>query len=89
MIGVEALVAVHHCYEIVRIRQVDDVVGISWKHVHGLDLIAAHFKLNHFIGAELTLLDFAVTATTIKNSHLVLCQCSPFVIPGLEMLMLT
>ena len=25
----------------------------------------------------------ALPDTTIKNSHLVLCQCSPFVMPGL------
>lgn len=60
-VGVEALVAVHHCHEVFGVRQVNDVMGISWEHVHGLNLITAYLELDDFICAELTLLDFAVT----------------------------
>ena len=40
LVGVEDLVAVHHCDEIFCVGEVDDVVGVAGKHVDGLDVVA-------------------------------------------------
>ena len=40
MIRVEDLVAVHHGDEVLRLREVDDVVRISRQHVYTLDVVA-------------------------------------------------
>ena len=60
-VGVEALVAVHHCHEIFGVRQVDDIVGITGEHVHGLYLVTAYLELDDFISTELALLYLAMT----------------------------
>ena len=52
-IGVEAFVAVHHGDEVVRFREVDDVVGIAGEHLHGLDFVAADFVVPDFACAFL------------------------------------
>ena len=67
MVGVETLVAVHDSHEVFGVRQVDDVVGIAGEHVNGLDLVAAHLKLNDFIGTELALLNLAVTGNDYEE----------------------
>ena len=38
--GVEDLVAVHNCYEVLGVGEVDDVVGVAWEHDDGLDVVA-------------------------------------------------
>ena len=87
MIRVKNLITVHHRHQIFSLGKVDDVVRISWQHVNALDVITADFKLYHFISTYLSFLNQPWPATTIKNSHLVLCQCCPLVIPGLLILM--
>lgn len=57
MIAVKDLVCPHNCDKVFSLRQIDDIVGISRKHVHSLDLIPAHLKLNHFISSDFPLLD--------------------------------
>ena len=42
-IGIEDLVAVHHRHEILRVGKIDDVVGVAWEHVNGLDVVAINF----------------------------------------------
>ena len=61
-IGIEWLVAVHHCYEVFRLAQVDDVVGVAREHYHALDFFAAHLKIQHFVGALFAHLYQAVSA---------------------------
>ena len=38
--GVEDLVAVHDCYEVLGVGEVDDVVGVAGEHDDGLDVVA-------------------------------------------------
>ena len=61
LIRIENFVAVHHCHQILGIAEVDDVVRIARKHVHRLDVVAAHLKLNNFVRAFLALLNQPVT----------------------------
>ena len=61
-IGVEGLVAVHHCYEVFRLAQVDDVVGVAREHYHTLNFIATHLIIKHFVGALFAHLYQAVSA---------------------------
>ena len=42
-IGIEDFVAIHHGYQILGVGEVDDVVGIAWEHVDGLNLVAGDF----------------------------------------------
>ena len=60
MIGIKRLVCPHNRHQILRVAQVDDVMGVSGQHVDGLDLLAGHLKLDHLIRANPTLLDKAM-----------------------------
>ena len=62
LLWIENLVAVHHCDEVFGVGEVDDVVGVAGEHVDALDVVASDFKFDDFIGAQLALLDEAVTA---------------------------
>ena len=44
-VRVEDFVAVHHCHEIFSFREVDDVVGVAWKHVDCFYLVTAYLKI--------------------------------------------
>ena len=59
-VRVEDLVAVHHGDEILRVGKVDDVVGVTRKHVNDLDVVTAHLELYHLVGAYLTFLNKSV-----------------------------
>ena len=61
MVRVENLVASHHRHQILRFRQVDDVVGPAVNHVDGLHLIAGNFKLHRLAGVDVPLLNQSVT----------------------------
>ena len=62
-IGVKDFVTVHYRNQILSVAEVDDVMGITWQHVHGFNLIATHFPLQHlaFRVVQVALLDEAVT----------------------------
>ena len=62
MIGVEYLVAGHHRHQILRLRQVDDVVGPAGNHMDSLDFIPGNLKLHRFSSIDVSLLDQAVTS---------------------------
>ena len=57
---VEGFIGPHEGYQILSFRQIDDVVGIPGQHVHCLNLFPADGELQHFLGADLPLLDEAV-----------------------------
>ena len=61
--GVEDFIAVHYCYKIFGIAQINDVVRISRKHVNCLHLIATHFPFQHLAlrVVQVSLLDEAMT----------------------------
>ena len=61
-VGVEDFVAVHYCYKVFGVGEVDDVVGVAWKHDYGLNLVATHLVVKHLVCAFLAELDKAVTA---------------------------
>ena len=51
--GVEDFVAVHHCYEVFGVGEVDDVVGVAGEHDDALDTVATYLIVEHFVGALL------------------------------------
>ena len=61
-VWVEDFVAVHYCDEVFGVGEVDDVVGVAWKHVYCLDLITRNLEVEDFVRAYSALLDKSVTA---------------------------
>ena len=61
LIRVEYFVAIHYCYKVFGVGEVDDVVGVAREHDDTLDFVATHFIVQHFIGTLFTELDEAVT----------------------------
>ena len=57
LIRVEYLVAVHYCYKVFGVGEVDDVVGVTGEHDDTLDFVATHFIVQHFVCAFLAELD--------------------------------
>lgn len=53
----EYFVACHHGDEILRIRQVNDIMCPSRDHIHGLDPIAGHLELDGLAGHDVPLLN--------------------------------
>ena len=60
MIRIEDFVAPHDGDEVFGVTEVDDVVGVAREHVDGLDVLAADFEFDDFIGVDLSFLDEAV-----------------------------
>ena len=58
---IKHLVACHHGHEILRIRQIDDIMCPSRDHINSLDLIAGHLELDGLAGHDVPLLDQSVT----------------------------
>ena len=56
-VGVEELVGPHERDQIFRVREIDDIVGITGKHVDGLGALAADFKFQNLLRSQLPLLD--------------------------------
>ena len=50
---VEDFVAVHDCYEVLGVTQVDDVVGVAGKHDDGPDFVAGDLVFDYFVRALL------------------------------------
>ncbi len=67
LIGGEALVAVHHCYEVVGGGEADDVVGVAREHVHGLNFVAAYLEVEYFVRADAALLNQAFASNHDKE----------------------
>ena len=60
--GVERLIGPHDGDEGIGVREIDDVVGVTGKHMDGLDAVAADVKFNHLVRANAALLDKGVAA---------------------------
>ena len=88
VVGIEYLVAVHYGDEVFCVRKINDVMGPPREHMYALNVVSAYFKFNNLAGVEIAFLNKTTTRDNDKNSHLVLCQCCPLVVPGLLMLML-
>ena len=44
---IKHFVAVHHRHQVLRLAQINDIMRISWQHVHSFDLVPRHFPLQH------------------------------------------
>lgn len=60
LIGIKDFVAVHYCYKVFGVGEVDDVVGVAGEHDDTLDFVTTHLVVEDFIGAFLAELDEAV-----------------------------
>ena len=61
MVQVKDFIAGHHRHQILRLTQVDDVVGPAGNHVNSLDFIPGNLKLHRFPGVDIPFLNQAVT----------------------------
>ena len=62
LLRVEDFVTIHDRNEVLGLGEIDDVVGIAWKHVDALDVVARYFEFDDFVCAELALLNETVTS---------------------------
>ena len=53
-------------YQVFGVREVNDVVGVTWKHDDTLDFVATYFIVQHFVCAFLAELDESVTCNNDK-----------------------
>ena len=60
MFWIKDLIGPHHSHQILCFRQIDDVVGVAREHMDGLDPVPAHLELQHFLRADLPLLNETV-----------------------------
>ena len=67
MVRVENFVAGHHRHQILRFRQVDNVVRPAGNHVDSLNLIPGNLKLHRFSGVDVPFLDQAVASDHDKQ----------------------
>lgn len=58
---IEDLVAVHDGHEVFGFAQIDDVMGVTGQHLHGLNLLAAYLVVPYLIRSLLAKLDKAMT----------------------------
>lgn len=58
---VEDFIAVHHCYQVLSIREVYDVVGVAGEHVDTLDILTRDFEFYDFVRVYTAFLNEAVT----------------------------
>ena len=65
-VGVEYLVAVHYCYQVFSVGEVDDVVGVTREHDDRLYFVTTYFIVQYFICAFLAKLDKSVTCNHNK-----------------------
>ena len=57
---IEHLIAGHYRYQVLRLRQINDVMRPTGNHVHGFDFVAGDFEFYRFAGVDVALLDQAV-----------------------------
>ena len=62
MVRVKNLVAGHHRHQILRLGQVNDIVGPAGNHVDSLNLVPGNLKFYRFSGIDVPFLDQAVTS---------------------------
>ena len=62
MVRIKLFIRPHESNKIFGFREIDYVVGVAGEHVNGFNLVAAGFKFDHFIRADLALLNQPVTA---------------------------
>ena len=84
VVRVKNLVASHHRHQILRLRQVDDVVGPAGNHVDSLNLVPGNFKLHRFPGVDVPLLDQAMTSNHNEKLPLGVVPVLPFGNAGLR-----
>ena len=67
MTGIKGLIGPHHRHQILGVAEVDDVVGVSWQHMDGLNLLPAHImskdgiRLSVRVRSHLPFLDTGMT----------------------------
>lgn len=60
-VRIKEFVGPHYGDQILRLGEIDDVVGVAGEHVDALDVVSTDFKLNNLIRAKLTLLNQTVS----------------------------
>ena len=55
-VRVKNLVAIHYRHKVFGVAEVNDIVGITRKHVDALDIVTGDFEFYDFVSAEFTLL---------------------------------
>ena len=83
MFFIKHLIGIHQSDEIFRIGEIDDVVGIPRQHIHGFRLISPYLKLNHFLTADLSLLDETMPAYDNEDLPFAVVPVLPFDLAGL------
>lgn len=58
---IENFIGVHHCYEIIRIAQVNNVVSVAREHNDALDFISTYLIIEDFTGSFLAKLNQTMT----------------------------
>ena len=61
MAWVKLLVYPHQGHQILRVGQIDDVVGITGQHMNRLDLLTRNVKAEHLVAADSALLNAPAT----------------------------
>ena len=79
---VEYLVAIHYCYQILTIAQVDYVMGIAGKHVHCLHAFTAYLVVPYFIRAFTPQLNESMPAYHYERFPLAVMPVLPLGDPG-------
>ncbi len=64
---IKNLITGHHRNQILRLTEVNNVVGPARNHVDGLYLISGNLKLHHLSGVDVTLLNQTVTGNYDKE----------------------
>ena len=59
--GVEELVAIHDRNQVLRLAEIDDIMGMAGQHVNALDIITGYLKLNDFIRSQFAFLNQAMS----------------------------
>ena len=72
MFWIEYFVTVHYSNQVFCIGEVDNIVSITWKHVDGFNLIAAHLKLYHFVSTNFAFLNETMSCN--DNEKLPFCM---------------
>ena len=78
MVRVENFVAGHHRHQILRFRQVDNVVRPAGNHVDSLNLIPGNLKLHRFPGVDIPFMNQAVTGDHNEKLPLGVVPVLPF-----------
>ena len=64
---IEALIGPHQCYQIVRIAEICNTVGVTRQHMNGFDFLTTDFEFHGLIGVQSALADHPVTGNNNKE----------------------